>query len=263
MFKKLIYTFITFFSFLNLSNAQSSLAHEIGIVFGPTFMKSDYGVRNNFAANFDNVGFGVGFVHYINFSCNAKYITYFKEHFKIRSEVSFSNTTLKHHGIWVEGGSNSLGQQQLRAMEGKSSIINLGSQLEYSPFSEIHNFENSIGAFSPYLSLGLQYNFFNIKTSSSMGKLGSIDATYPKYLVPSDGQPFGFYSGNNGVWSIVFGFGARYKLSKSSDLILENRFQYFNSDWVDGLNPNKGFYTDNKYNDWQVWVTFGYVFYLQ
>jgi hypothetical protein len=44
--------------------------------------------------------------------------------------------------------------------------------------------------------------------------------------------------------------------------MVEARFQYFGSDWVDGLNPNKEIYTENKYNDWQVWLTFGYIFYL-
>ena len=224
-------------------------------------MKSDYGQRNNDDSNYRNTGFGVGLVHYMNFSYKSMSDAYFREHFKVRSELSFNKTKLNHFGKWVENG-NGLGKQQLRAMEGNSSILNLGAQLEYFPLSEIHDFEYSIGSFSPYISLGIQYNFYSAKSSSSMGKLGTIEATFPKYLVPSDGRSHGFSSESNSTWSIVSGLGVRYKLTPLSDLMMEARLQYFDSDWVDGLNPNKDIFTENKYNDWQVWLTFGYIFYL-
>nr|WP_315256824.1 hypothetical protein [uncultured Flavobacterium sp.] len=43
MSKNFVCVFIVFFGFLNLSTAQSSVAHEVGGFFGPSFMKSDYG----------------------------------------------------------------------------------------------------------------------------------------------------------------------------------------------------------------------------
>jgi hypothetical protein len=48
-----------------------------------------------------------------------------------------------------------------------------------------------------------------------------------------------------------------------SDLLVDMRFQYFSSDWVDGLNPNKQVYTENKANDWMVWFNVGYIHYLE
>lgn len=45
--------------------------------------------------------------------------------------------------------------------------------------------------------------------------------------------------------------------------MFETRFQMYNSDWIDGLNPNKDLYKENKYNDWQVWFNFGYIYYLE
>lgn len=263
MFRYLSSIFIVYFIFLNTSNAQSSLAHEVGFIFGPSLMKSDYGERNDSSTNFGNNGFGIGLVHYLNFATNARYSTYFNEHFKVRSELSYSQTKLSHFGQWVEGNSNSIGKQQLRAMEGKSSIINLGAQLEYSPLSEFYDFENSIGSFSPYVSLGVQYNLYDVKTASSLGELGTTATTFPKYLTASDGHNYGFSTENGGVLSIVSGIGVRYKLSDLSDLMIETRLQYFNSDWIDGLNPNKEIYTENKYNDWQIWLSFGYIFYLR
>ena len=242
MSKKFICVFVAFFGFLNLSTAQSSVAHEIGGFFGPSVMKSDYGQRNNDSSTYRNTGFGIGLVHYLNFSYRSMSDAYFNEHFKVRSELSYNQTKLNHFGKWIQNG-NSIGKQQLRAMEGKSSIVNLGAQLEYFPLSEIHDFEYSIGSFSPYISVGVQYNFYSATSSSTMGELGTVEATFPKYLVPSDGHSYGFSTESNGTWSIVSGIGARYKLTDLSDLMVDFRFQYFNSDWVDGLNPNEEIFT--------------------
>jgi hypothetical protein len=168
MSKNFVCVFIVFFGFLNLSTAQYSIAHEVGGFFGSSFMKSDYGQRNDNDSNYRNTGFTVGLVHYMNFSYKSMSDAYFNEHFKVRSELSFNKTKLNHFGKWVENG-NSIGKQQLRAMEGKSSILNLGAQLEYYPLSEIHEFEYSRGSIYPYISLGFQYNFYNVQSSSSMG----------------------------------------------------------------------------------------------
>lgn len=226
-------------------------------------MKSDYGERNNSSTNFGNTGFSAGITHYINFSTNARYSNYLNDHFKVRSEISLNKTKLNHFGQWVEGSSNSIGKQQLRAMTGNVSIVNLGAQLEYSPLSDLYEFEKYPGTFLPYVSLGFQYNFYNVKTSSTIGELGTKEATFPKYLVPSDGHPYGFTSESKGTISVVSGIGVRYKLSELSDIMIETRIQYFNSDWVDGLNPNKDIYPENQYNDWQAWLSFGYIFYLK
>ena len=38
---------------------------------------------------------------------------------------------------------------------------------------------------------------------------------------------------------------------------------YFFSNWVDGLNPDPTVYVENRANDWNVWLNFGYIYYLQ
>ena len=50
--------------------------------------------------------FGIGVVHYLNLSissgCNCyTRETYFNDHIKIRSEISFNSTDLNHFGRWV------------------------------------------------------------------------------------------------------------------------------------------------------------------
>ena len=260
-----IYTIIILFILFGLSskiNAQIGIAHEIGVVIGPVMFKSDYGARNDFGTNINNNGFGIGLVHYLNFSYNSNKRTFFSEHFKVRSELSYSKSNFKHYGQYVETNSNSLGIQQLRAMSGSSGLINLGTQLEYSPI-KIHDFENSIGSFGPYGSIGVQFSSYTSKANSTLGQLGSSSATFPKYLDPSDGHLYGFSNESKGVFSIVSSVGTRYKLSRLQDLIIDFRFQYFNSDWVDGLNPNPEIHKENRANDWLIWVNLGYIYYLQ
>jgi hypothetical protein len=262
MFKKILPTLITLISVINASHAQFNLAHEIGVTIGPVAFQSDYGERHDFETNAGNTGYAVGLIHYINFSSKADRNTYFNEHFKVRSELSYSSTSFRHFGKWVDQGNNSIGKVQLRAMRGASKIMNLGIQGEFHPV-KIHDFENTIGAFDPYASLGLAYSFYNAEATSTLGPLGTSLTTIPKYLTPSDGRPNGFSNESKTVLSVIAGIGTRYKLTTMSDLLVDMRFQYFTSDWVDGLNPNKQIYTENKANDWMVWFNIGYIQYLE
>ena len=61
------------------------------------------------------------------------------------------------------------------------------------------------------------------------------------------------------TWSVVTSIGVRYKLAPLSDLMLDLRWQYYGSDWIDGLNHQL---SSNKYNDWLIWLNFGYIYYL-
>lgn len=261
MFKKIVLTIIALLFVVNISHAQFNVAHEIGVTVGPVAFQSDYGERHDFETNSGNTGFGIGLVHYLNFSTKAYNDNYFNEHFKVRSELSYSSTNFRHFGTWVDQSNNSLGKEQLRAMRGSSSVLNLGVQGEFHPI-KIHDFENSIGTFSPYASLGLLYSFYSSEATSTMGPLGTSMTTIPKYLTPSDGRPHGFSTESKTVLSVIAGIGSRYKLTSMSDLLVDMRFQYFTSDWVDGLNPNKQIYKENKANDWMVWFNIGYIQYL-
>jgi hypothetical protein len=256
---------LTLFAFLGISTAavaQSDLAQEVGIIFGPVSFQSDFGERHDMETNVGNSGFGVGLVHFINFSANNNRESFFTEHFKVRSELSFSKTNLEHYGAWVEREKQKGLVQHLRAMKGSTTLVNLGSQLEFS-FIKIHDFENSVGSFSPYLSLGFQASYYSTKVGSRLGQLGLPSTTFAKYLTPSDGRPYGFSSENGVVLSVVTGVGVHYKLTEMSDLMFDIRYQGFNSDWVDGLNPNKDVYKENKSNDSQVWFNVGYIMYLE
>lgn len=262
MLKPVITTLFAIFGITTFATAQSSLAQEVGIVFGPVVFQSDYGQRNNFDTNVGNTGFGVGIVHFINFSANNNRESFFTEHFKVRSELSFNQTNFQHFGKWVDKTPVTPAVKFLKGMDGKSSVLNLGAQLEFSPI-KIHYFENSIGCFSPYASLGFLAGYYSTQTGSTLGLLGDSGITPGKYLTPSDGRPHGFSTEDGVVLSITAGVGVHYKLAKMSDLMFEARYQGFSSDWVDGLNPNKDLYKENKANDSQIWFNVGYIYYLE
>ena len=265
--KSKILFFFLLFGFSNIVNAQFGFSHEIGIIAGPVAFQSDYGERHNLNTNAGNTGYGIGIIHYLNFSykadCNCYTPeTYFNDHFKLRSELSYNKTELKNFGEWVSTNKTGLGADQLRAMRGSTSVTNIGMQLEYFPLS-IRDFTSTIESWGPFISLGGQFSFYNPKAWSTMGPMGTPLTTFPKYLVPSDGHPYGFSSEGGTVWSVVSSVGTRYKLAPLSDLMVDLRFQYYFSDWVDGINQNKALFKENKANDWLVWFNVGYIYYLQ
>lgn len=262
MLKPVIITLFAFFGISTIATAQSKLAQEVGIVFGPAIFQSDYGQRNNFDTNVGNTGFGIGIVHFINFSANNNRESFFTEHFKVRSELSFSQTNFEHFGKWVDKKPETPAVKFLKGMNGKSTVLNLGAQMEFSPI-KIHDFENTVGSFSPYVSLGFLASYYSTQTGSTLGLLGNSGITPGKYLTPSDGRAHGFSTETGVVLSITTGIGVHYKLTEMSDLMFEARYQGFNSDWVDGLNPNKDLYKENKSNDSQIWFNVGYIYYLE
>lgn len=241
------------------SNAQFGFSHEVGAFAGGVAFQSDFGVRHDFETNSGNTGFGIGLVHYINFSYRAEcncYApeTYFNDHFKLRSELSYNSTKLEHFGKWVDPSRTSVTANQLRAMKGEAKVTDIGMQLEYFPWS-IREFTATNGAWGPFVALGVHYAFFQNGTYSELGPLNTPISTPIKYMNATSSE-------GGSTWSVVSSIGTRYKLTELSDLFLELRWQYYFSNWVDGLNPDDNIYTENKANDWNVWLSAGYIYYL-
>ena len=242
-------------AFITNGLAQFGISHEIGIVAGPTIFKSDFGENGDFKAGIGNIGYGVGFVHYMNFSdvhnsSRTIFQSFLKDHFKVRSEISYQKVTFQHYGKYVDDKKQSTFAKQLRAMRGSTAVTNLGVQFEYYPLS-IEDFGNMPNSFAPYISIGGQYSFY-----STLGKLNTSLTTPKKY---SNGA---LSNEEDIVWSIVGSVGSRYKLNTVSDLMVDLRAQYYFSDYVDGMRPDPKIYTENKSNDWNIWFTVGYIYYL-
>jgi hypothetical protein len=245
--------------------SQFGFSHELGIITGPVVFYSDFGQRNDFETNAGNIGFGVGIIHYINFSyrsdCNCyTRDTYFNDHFKIRNEIDYHKTNFEHFGRWVDPDKTSLTADQLRAMKGSTTVFDIGSQLEYFPLS-IRDFAAGGYKIAPFGSFGVHYVSFDPEVYSELGPLNTaISTPLPKYRDA-------FQQEGDSTWSVVMSIGIRYKLSPLSDLMIDGRWQYYFSNWVEGLNPseenNGGFpVPENKANDWIYWLNVGYIYYI-
>lgn len=271
-FKQLVKLFIILFT-VQLSFGQLGFSHEIGVIAGPVAFKSDYGLRGEFETNAGNTGMGIGIVHYINFSysadCNCYTTdTYFNDHFKLRTELSFNKTKLEHFGEYVDPAKTGLNAQRLRAHTGEANNFDVGMQLEYFPLS-IRSFQAFGYKFAPFISLGAHFVSFNPKVSTDFNNKNVKDLSnfynpwysdnpYNQYTNPTGlKEPIDVTGGS--TWSVVSSIGVRYKLTTVSDLMLDLRGQYYFSDWVDGLDHGLEY---NKYNDWLVWLNFGYIFYF-
>ncbi|HIP36390.1 MAG TPA: hypothetical protein EYG85_06015 [Crocinitomix sp.] len=231
-------------------NAQK-LDPEVALFSGITSMQTDYGERKHFGSSYANIGFGVGAAFYLNFSKKSNNwndrVRYFEEHFRLRLELSYMQTKLVHRGQYTEG--NSPDTVLYNAMEGTSTILNYGAQIEYSIFDI-----SKKQFFNPYVSVGFLANSNTPKLESSLGNIQTNTALIPN--VYSDGL---FLEKNNST-SLILGFGTRLQpksyYSKSIYLI-DFRLQRFNSDIIDGLKPNL---SANKYDDWLLFFSVGYIF---
>jgi len=243
----------------NYSYSQLGFSHEIGVIAGPVAFQSDFGVRHDFETNAGNTGVGVGIIHYINFSyradCNCYTTdTYFNDHFKLRSEISWNKTKLDHFGKWVDPDRTSPNADRLRAHHGEANNFDIGMQIEYFPKS-IRSFQSFGYKFAPFVSLGVHYTSYNPKASTEYGDGNILNpSNFYSYWEPGSIDPT-----NGSVWSVVGSIGVRYKLTVLSDLMLDLRWQYFGNNWIDGLNHQL---PSNKANDWLVWLNFGYIYYL-
>jgi|SRR5690606_6118185 len=243
--------------FIAKGEVFGQIFHEVGGFVGPVALYSDYGQRNNFDTNIGNTGIGVGLVHYLNFAYGPR--NNFNQHFMVRNEFNIHSTGLKHYGEWVADHRQSEGAKKLRAMKGSSTIVELGTHLEYYP-RDLRDFSANDFKLAPFASFGLHVVFYNPKASSSLGPINTPETTIPKYIN-------GFKQGMGVTLAAVGTLGTRYKLNDMNDLMLMAKWHYYFSDWVDGLNPRREFnkvvdVPENKSNDWLFWLSIGYVHYL-
>ncbi|WP_346881933.1 glutamate dehydrogenase [uncultured Algibacter sp.] len=262
--KHLVFALCLFVT-MQTASAQLGFSHEIGVIAGPIQFRSDFGQRSDSNTNFGNSGFGIGIVHYLNFSyradCNCYTTdTYFNDHFKLRNELSYNKTNLEHFGDFVSDDKTSVSANQLRAHKGVSKNLDIGTQLEFYPLS-IRSFQAFSYKFAPFVSLGIHYTSFTPEVSTTFANpnpnaIGDVNDPSNFY---SFWEPGSVDASSGGAFSTVTSVGVRYKLSKLSDLMLDLRFQYYFSDWVDGLNHQL---ESNKNNDWLLWLNVGYIYYL-
>jgi hypothetical protein len=246
MFKNKIMTLFLYIS-INFGYSQSNgTFKEIGVMAGPVFFQSDYGERGDFENYIKQNGFSIGVFYYLTPNINSKNIG---ENLKFRLEASYMKSQLQHYGKWVDPNKTSDLANQLRAMRGSVSTKNLGFQVEYYPF-KTDDYCRFCVLLNPYASLGTQLSGYT--SEFNLGPLGVPD----KFRNSRNASAI--------TGSFTAGFGVRYKFANEmSALIFDYRLQYYYTDWIDGVNPDKRKYSENKSNDYSTTFNFGYVYYFQ
>lgn len=263
---KQLYLLALFVCSTFIAHSQFSFSNELGVIYGPVSLQTDFGERD-IEYKFSNVGTGIGIVHFMNFEYSKGYkpYSYFNDHFKVRSEISWNKTPLKHRGKWVDPSRTGVEAQKLRAHTGESNNLDLGMQLEYFPFSIKEFALPNSHSLAPFISLGVHFTRFNPKVFTSYGDQdpNNLNNFYSPWYLNEDGsiKDTDFIINESGkAWSIVSSVGVRYKLTYFTDLMLDLRGQYYFSDKIDGLNHKL---PSNKSNDYLLWLNFGVIVYIE
>ena len=259
-----ILTPIAIFISFSIASAQDYSSHEIGFIFGSASFTTDYGQRNNFMSNVGgNVGPGIGIIYYWNFhDYRYKWMQrggYFSEHFRIRAELSYMEAELNHFGKWIEVIGGVTGEK-LRAMHGKTYLVNLGAQMEFHWVDIVDFGTRRIPEvkWSPYISAGVMVDYYDPTVLSDYGDgdwKNNPNILFPKWAVPGAAS-----DKKNITLSATLGIGTRHKLGEYSDILIESRWQYFFNNYVDGLYARQD--EAEKFNDWLLFIHIGYVYYL-
>lgn len=237
--------------------AQSDTNIEASLNLGLASFQTDYGERGDLKSGVTgNVGFAIGASVYINFfsfdPMRSVSPSWGQRHLKLKAEVSYLTARLDHFGERIEEGQQYV--NVFKNMHGTSKVINFGAILEYHPFVIPDFVPGTRRKMSPYFGGGIMAGYSMPTLESDLGNWESN----PSVLVPAylgdaiDVDPLL-------TMSLVASMGVRYKLDDDSAIMLDFRWQYFTSDYIDALNPIKEM-VDNKNNDWLSYLNIGYVY---
>ena len=230
--------------------AQSTPNLEASLNIGFASFQSDYGEDGNSKSNFSgNLGIAIGGSLYVNFFNEDPSLagdpSWLQKHLKLKLEGSYFTAKLEHFA-------NEPITDARKDMVGRASVINFGTVLEYHPFV-IPDFVPGIKKkLTPYFGFGIMgaYAFPEVDTSNLIQAYQTDD----EGVVYASDQPVFTYS-------LMPSAGLRYQLDNGGAIMVDMRWQYFKSDYIDGLNPNNEVIDGaNKHNDWLYYLNVGYVF---
>lgn len=220
---------------------------EIGVMAGPVFFQGDFGERRDVDNTIKNVGASASIVYYLTPNIDR---SSFAQYFKIRFDVTGMAVNLQHYG--PSASSNTNFGKKLRGMRSDVKIGSIGAQIEYFPWKTD---DYNRGTWSPYIATGFQVNSYSANAYSFLGNIGNINTVPTKYVD-------GFKDSSGTAFSATGSVGVRYKLDTYNSLIVEGQLKYYFSDWIEGMNPDRRTYKENKNNDFSGTINIGYIYYF-
>ena len=232
----------------NKLHAQSQGNLEGSINLGLASFQTDYGERGDIRSSLTgNIGFAVGGSLYLNFFNKDPLYgsdpNWSQRHLKLKLEGSYLRANLEHF----------IDTDVRKYMKGRASVINFGGILEYHPFVIPDYIPEKERKTSPYLGIGVMGGY-SMPTEKDSGLLQA----YQPYTDKDGEAQIPVITDSFFTYSLVLSTGIRYKLDDASAIMLDMRWQYFDSDYIDGLSPNPAL-VKNIHNDWLYYLNVGYV----
>ena len=247
MSQKSLFLILLSFSFA-FANAQYGRTYqEVGVMAGPVFFQGDFGERRDLDNTIKNVGFSATLVYFLSLNVDR---SSFAENFKVRFDVTGMTVNLQHYGPSASSDTNF--GAKLRAMRSDVKVGSIGTQLEYYPWKTD---DYSRSTWSPYIAAGAQYNSYSAEAYSYLGNIGNPNTVPNKYVE-------GFKSTSGSAFSATGSMGVRYRLNDYNYILVEGQLKYYFSDWIEGMNPDKNIYKENKNNDFSGTLNIGYIYYF-
>lgn len=245
---KYIILFLSFISFAITQGQNNGRTYqEIGIMGGPVFFQGDFGERFNVNNIIKNVGASASFAYYVSLNEDRNNLG---QRVKIRFDITGMTVNLQHFGPSASSDTNF--GRKLRGMRSDVKIGTLGAQMEYYPWKTD---DYSRAALSPYIAVGGQINSFSADAYSYLGNIGNIEVVPEKYVT-------GFRDDSGIAFSTTASLGVRLRLTTFNYLLLEGQLKYYFSDWIEGMNPDRRIYTENRNNDFSGTLNIGYIYYF-
>ena len=254
--KKNTFYLILLFLCLNIHNYNAQeFIQEMGISVGPVSFRGDYGEKQDSETNVGNSGIGVSLTHFLNFAYGRNSGNYFGKHFKVRSQLTYQNSSLEHLGSYAEAENKNA--EKLKAMTGTVSSFEATTGLQWF-YKEIRDYERGTNTFSPYAGVGAGAVFSTPSNESSLeGGLDAPENIFPTFKPDGDDEPIN--NDSELALAVNFQLGTQYRLRSNSDLFVELRLHFYSSDYVDGLAPIGD---QNSADDTSAWLAVGYLYYF-
>jgi hypothetical protein len=253
---KLYLTIIVVFFTVSFSNAQRNFIDEWEAQIGYMNFQGDFGVRGSFRTTLGNSGGVIGAKIYLNFLDNERINCYGCTHLKFNVSINTGYSMLGYGDSYKDAFG--IEAAKINALSGQFYFFSTGLNIEYhlSDLKHIDFFSSGIfNRLDPYIGIGGGVTFYNVDIDSEFGNLDKSPEIVPEALKG------GIYQGGGIAPMANLEVGIRYRFDETMQFVFSNKWRYYFSDKVDGIEPNKN-EVNNLYNDWLFIPSFGVVIFI-